>query len=175
MKVSRQILLALILITSSLSSALAAPPAKKSTAKAPAAKPAKAAASAPAAGGNSAVYNDYANQMRQKMANNWNYPNGTNHVTLVVEVAQDGSVSNLTLSSSPKNTEAEQKANDAFNSAQPLQPLPSGNGATITCVFDSKADQWDSKANISVKIDPAKSPAAAAPAGDSGKQEEEKK
>ncbi len=97
------------------------------------------------------------------MSTAWQFPSCNNQVTLTVEVASDGSVSNLSLSSSPKNTEAEQKANDAFNAAQPLAALPSGcAGATITCMFESKADQWDSHANISVKLDPKAVPAAPA-------------
>jgi hypothetical protein len=154
--------------------AFGAPPAKSTAAKAGAAKkaPARPSKASPAAAGHaaapgatSAVYNTYANQLRAKMATGWQFPSGDNHVTLTVEVGSDGSVSNLSLTSSPKNTEAEQKANDAFNSAQPLQALPSNcSGATITCLFDSKADQWDSHANISVKLDPKT--AAAPPAGE---------
>ena len=151
--------------------ALAAPPAK-SAAKRPAAKPAPARrAGGPAAvgggGASNASFNSYADQMRNKMGSKWDYPTGNNSVTLTVKVSQDGSVSDLSLSSSPKNTEAEQKANDAFNSAQPLQALPSGtSAAVITCIFNSQADQWNSKANISVKLDPQKS--AEAPASNPG-------
>lgn len=169
MKFSTHFSLALLIATTAGTAALAAPPAKKSTAKAAPAK--QHSKPAPAASqGSSAAFNNYANQIRGKMANSWTVPSGTNHVTLTIDVAQDGSVNNLTLSSSPKNTEAEQKANDAFNSAQPLQSLPSGvSAATITAVFNSKADQWEHSADISVKIDPK----SASTAGGEGEKKEE--
>ncbi len=166
MKVSGPAILALCLSIASMTAVTAAPPAKKEPSKPAAApkqtKPGQAAPS----GANSAELNNYANQIRQKMAGSWNYPPGNNKVTLKVEVATDGSVSNMNLDSNPKNSEAEQKANDAFNAAQPLPALPSGvSGARITCQFDSNADQWGGKANVAVKIDPLKS--AAAPSSDS--------
>lgn len=167
MKISKQLLLfASLLAALSTAYATAAPQAKKATgAHKPAASAGKAAPAQAASGGSSAAFNTYATQLRGKMGNNWQPPEGKHHVTLTIQVAQDGSVSNLTLASSPKSNEAEQKANDAFNSAQPLQALPSGcSGATISAVFDSQADQWDHKASISVKIDPAKS--APAESGD---------
>ena len=171
MKVA-SILTATLLVSILASASTMAAPAKPA-AKKPAVKP---AAKAPAGGGgSSAAFNSYADAMRNKMAGNWNYPSGHNAVTLTVQVSNDGSVSNMTLTSNPKNTEAEQKANDAFNSAQPLQPLPSGtSAATITCQFNSQADQWDSKANISVKIDPQKSAEPAAAAAGEEKKEENK-
>jgi TonB family protein len=172
-----------LLLASTVSQVNAQAPAK-SAAKKPAAKsPAKGPAHGPAKGGaqgaqagSSAALNGYANDLRQKMSKTWVYPQGTdkatakNHVTLKITVNQDGSVSNLNLESNPKNAEAEQKANDAFNSAQPLSALPSGvSEATITAVFDSEADQWDTKgASIAIKIDPSKSapPASEAPASE---------
>lgn len=149
------------LYANSASAAPAKPAAKKATPAAKSAAPKAGAGSA--AGAPSAALNSYADQMRNKMGGKWDYPSGNNSVTLVVKVSQDGSVSDLSLSSSPKNTEAEQKANDAFNSAQPLQPLPGGTAsAVITCKFDSQADQWNSKANIAVRIDPQKAAEPAA-------------
>lgn len=136
---------------------------------APAKAPSKAVpAKAPAAAANP-IFNNYVNALRSKIDKNWNPPQGTNHVVLSVQVANDGSVSNLNLSSSPKNGEAEQKASDAFNGAQPLTALPGGASASLTVTFDSTADQWDSKASVSVRMDPNKSAPAtqAAPAGDS--------
>lgn len=172
MKVSAKILLAFLAITFLASTSAMAAPTAKPAAKKAAAKPAPAK-SGGGGGGSNPAFNSYADQMRAKMANNWNYPSGNNSVTLTVKVGQDGSVSDLSLSSSPKNTEAEQKANDSFNSAQPLQPLPSGTtAAVITCQFNSEADQWNSKANISVRIDPQKTEA---PAGSEEKKDEEKK
>ncbi|MBX9689715.1 MAG: TonB C-terminal domain-containing protein [Candidatus Obscuribacterales bacterium] len=159
MKISQPLLTALLFTICTSSTAFSAPAQKKN---APLRKAAPAASKAPANAANNSAFNNYANQMRQKMANSWQYPEGNNHVTLTVQVAQDGSVADLTLTSTPKSSEAEQKANDAFNAAQPLQPLPSGTeAATITAIFDSQADQWNSKANVSVKLDPKKSSPAA--------------
>lgn len=162
MKVTAGFMLAFVACTTLASTSVSAAPAK------PAAKKAAPRAAAPKSGGggvSNAAYNSYADQMRTKMGSKWDYPSGNNSVTLTVHVDQSGGVSELNLNSSPKNTEAEQKANDAFNSAQPLQPLPAGlSAAVITCQFNSQADQWNSKANISVKIDPQKTaepPAAA--------------
>jgi TonB family protein len=177
-KVSTQLIIVLLL-ASTISGALAAPPAK-SPGKRPAqtAPARKAAPPAASSGASSAACNTYAGQLREKMAKSWNCPTGKNHVTLTIDVNQDGSVSNLTLASSPKNNEAEQKANDAFNSAQPLSALPSGiTQAKITAVLDSQADQWDTKANMSVKIDPVKtaasgSEAKSGDAPDAAKKEE---
>lgn len=126
-------------------------------------KPAAARPAASAQG--SPIYNNYVNQLRPKIDKNWNFPTGKNHVVLSVDVAQDGSVSNLVLTSTPKSGEAEQKASDAFNGAQPLPSLPSGSLAKLVVTFDSQADQWDSKSSISVRMDPVKgdSSSAAAP------------
>ena len=135
-----------------------AAPAKKAPAR-------PAAAAKQAAPLSSPVYNAYVNQLRPKIDKNWNFPTGNNHVTLSVQMAQDGSVSNLVLTSTPKNGEAEQKASDAFNAAQPFAPLPPGNGATVTVTFDSQSDQWDSKASVGVRMEPGKGTAAAASAG----------
>lgn len=150
----------------------AAPAKKAAPSKKPAAPAAKSAPSS--GGGSSAALNGYANQLRQKMGANWNYPNGHNNVTLTVKVNQDGSVSDLSLTSSPKSDEAEQKANDALNSAQPLPSLPSGvSGATITAVFDSHTDAngQDCKAGLSVKIDPVKGASPGPSEGDSSTTE----
>lgn len=116
------------------------------------AAPAKAAASSPG----SPIYNSYVNQLRPKIDKAWNFPTGKNHVVLSVDVAQDGSVSNLVLNSTPKSGEAEQKASDAFNAAQPLPSLPSSSTAKLEVTFDSQADQWDSKSSVAVKMDPVK-------------------
>ncbi|MBX9568736.1 MAG: TonB C-terminal domain-containing protein [Candidatus Obscuribacterales bacterium] len=126
------------------------------------AAPPKAATSAP---GNP-IYNNYVNQLRPKIDKNWNFPTGKNHVVLSVDVAPDGSVSNLVLTSNPKSGEAEQKASDAFNSAQPLPSLPSGSSAKLEVTFDSQADQWDSKSSIGVRMDPVKGSSSTAPPAD---------
>jgi len=162
-----------LLVSSSFVPTQAAPPtqnkaaaSKSSTAKKPAAAAHAGTAQGAKAGGSSSALNSYATQLRVKMAKTWVYPLGKNHVTLTIQVNQDGSVSNLTLDSTPKNPEAEQKANDAFNSAQPLATLPSGvTEGKVTAIFDSEADQWNTKgANLMVKVDPTKTSAP----GDAG-------
>lgn len=126
-------------------------------------KPAAARPAASAQG--NPIYDNYVNQLRPKIDKGWNFPTGKNHVVLSVDVAQDGSVTNLNLTSSPKSGEAEQKASDAFNAAQPLPSLPSGSLAKLVVTFDSQADQWDSKSSISVRMDPVKGgSSSAAPA-----------
>lgn len=145
------------------------------------AKTAGAAASSAPAGGSTAggapagaakqsgpnpALTTYVNQLRPKIDKNWNFPNGQNHVILSVDVAADGSVTNLVLTSTPKNSDAEQKASDAFNGAQPLPALPSGGGAKLVVTFDSQADQWNSKSNIQIKLDPVKAASSSAPAED---------
>lgn len=176
MKVSGPVMFALCLSIASITFAQAAPPAKKGNSKPAAAPRQNKPAQAAPGGANSAELNNYANKMREKMAGSWNYPPGNNKVTLKVEIAQDGSVSNLSLDSTPKNADAEQKANDAFNAAQPLPALPSGvSGATITCMFESNADQWGGKANVAVKIDPAKAAAPAASDSTGGTENKDEK
>lgn len=190
-KVSTQLVIVLLLASTPLTAGLTAPQTKspvKSTAGARKAAPAPSAgarrnqAGGPSASnsGSSAALNTYATQLREKMGSKWNYPTGKNHVTVTIQIAQDGSVINLSLASTPKNDEAEQKANDAFNSAQPLQALPAGiTEAKIVAVFDSQADQWDSKGFVSVKIDPVKTEKPASEAStttepSAGKTEEPK-
>ena len=181
MKVSGQLIIVLVAAASVFSAANAAPPSKvpsRGAGKAPAYKPGakKTSAAGAATPGASTAFNAYADKLRLKMVGSWVYPDGKNHVTLSIQVAQDGSVSDLTLASTPKNNEAEQKANDAFNSAQPLSSLPDGvSSATITAVFDSQADQWNSKANISVKVDPAKTAAPSSGSKDSNSADSPKK
>lgn len=172
-KVTAKFMLAFLACTTLASATAIAAPTAKPVAKKATSKAAPAKSGGGGGGGvSNAAYNSYADQMRTKMGSKWDYPSGNNSVTLTVHVDQSGGVSDLNLSSSPKNTEAEQKANDAFNSAQPLQALPAGLAAAIiTCQFNSQADQWNSKANISVKIDPQKSAEPPAAAGSS----EEKK
>jgi hypothetical protein len=83
-------------------------------------------------------------------------------------VSTDGSVSELSLASEPKSTEAEQAANDAFNQVQPLPALPSGaNGAKLTLKFDSQASQHATNSNLTTQLDPIVSKSPAASTGDS--------
>lgn len=101
------------------------------------------------------AYKSYVGNLQPKIGKAWNYPNGKNHVVLSVMIASDGSASELNLSSTPKNTEAEQAANDAFNQSQPLPALPSDSPpCRITITFDSSADpHGDAKANFYIKLD----------------------
>lgn len=164
MKVAALIPVATTLVLSCAAGCKAAPPVKKS---APGSKQAKSCSSTNC----SAALNSYADRVRSKIGKNWNFPSGNNNVSIKVDLAQDGSVSNLNFSSSPKNAEAEQKAAEAFNSAQPFEALPSGcPAATMTCIFDSRADQWNSKANVSIKLDPR---SASQDAGETKKPEAE--
>lgn len=125
------------------------------------AKPAaKKPSAAPPAGGNNnaainAAFNSYLNSLRAKLDKNWYVADGKNHVTLSADVAIDGTVTNLNITSSPSDTKAEQAASDAFNSSQPLQALPGGvQSIKLTLTFDSTADpHGDSSRQIGSKVD----------------------
>ncbi len=90
------------------------------------------------------------------MDNNWYLADGKNRVTLELRVAEDGGVTDLNVSSTPKNSEAEQAASDAFNKSQPLPALPSGSPPVkMTLVFSSTADpHGDNTRDITGRIDP---------------------
>lgn len=139
-----------------------AKPAAHSNAK-PAANARPAAVtpkSAPTNPALTAAYNSYINALKSKIEKTWNYPDGKNHVALSILVAQDGSVSDLKLSSTPNSPTAEQAANDAFNQAQPLPALPASSPpCRLTITFDSNADpHGDTKGHFFIKLDalPAK-------------------
>jgi TonB family protein len=103
-------------------------------------------------------YNSYLEQLRNKILQFWLLPDGNNHVIISVSLSQDGSVSDLSISSSPSNNLAEQAASDAFNQAQPFPALPSNSQAVrLSVTFDSKADpHGDSTSKLYAKIDPIK-------------------
>ena len=159
--------------------ATAKPPAKRPAAAhaAPASHAAApAAASTPAAkapsGQLNGAYTAYINRLRGKLDHNWYLPDGNNKVTLSVDLAPDGSVTNLNVSSAPSSTLAEQAANDAFNQSQPLEALPATSPAVkLTLTFTSTADpHGDNTRSISGQIE-STGPQAAAPVkkeGDSG-------
>jgi TonB family protein len=149
-------------------SAIAKPAAKPAPKRpAAAAKPAPAAANHAASDAAlTAGFNAYLNTLRGKLDKNWYVADGKNHVTLTADVAADGTVTNLSITSSPSDTKAEQAASDAFNASQPLASLPGGvQSVKLTLTFDSTADpHGDSSRNIGSKVDsivlPGSKPAA---------------
>jgi TonB family protein len=137
-------------------------PTAKAHAKPSTSRPAPAAA--PAKGGAlNAAYAAYINRLRGKLDSKWYLADGRNHVVIILNVDPNGSVTNLNITSSPTNTQAEQAANDAFNQSQPLEGLPGGSPAVkLAITFDSVADpHGDNSRQISAQIDPL-TPAAPA-------------
>lgn len=115
-----------------------------------------------ASGALNSAYNSYLNVLRQKVDNQWYLADGNNHVVISMTVGTDGSVTELDITSSPKNTQAEQAASDAFNHCQPLAVLPAGSNAVkMTLTFDSHADpHGDNDRHITGRIDAPGSSAA---------------
>jgi hypothetical protein len=132
-----------VFVVSSLSCAIAAPPAKR-----------------PPAVNLTGSYNAYLNKLRAKILSSWSPAEGKNKVILQAVVGNDGSVSDLTLKSTPPNPQAEESANAAFAQAQPLEPLPANSpNARITLTFDSFSDpHGDSSANLGTRMDPITPP-----------------
>jgi TonB C terminal len=137
-------------------------PATKATAHA------KAAPSANKGGQFSAAYTAYINNLRTKMESKWYLADGNNKVNLAVTVSNDGSVTDLELTSNPKNAQAEQAASDAFNQSQPLASLPSGSPPVkLVLVFDSHVDpHGDNNRNLTGTITPIATKAPATAGGD---------
>lgn len=112
-------------------------------------------------------YNAYVGRLQNKVLNKWNtlLADGKNNVTLAATVAVDGSVTNVTVRSTPSNPQAEQAALDAFNNSQPLEALPSGSQPVIiTFNFISTSDpHGDSNSSMSCRLAPVTAPSAAAP------------
>jgi hypothetical protein len=120
-----------------------------------------------------AAYNAYINTLRGRLANKWFLADGNNHVILAATIAADGSVTNLDLTSTPKNPAAEQAASDAFNGCQPLQALPGTCAARLTLTFDSTADpHGDSTSKLGGKIDPLPAASATGASPDTNKSKE---
>jgi hypothetical protein len=136
-------LLILVVSAGLIPAAVAAPPAKK-----------------PAPINLTAPYNAYLNRLRGKVLATWAPAEGKNHVILQAVIGTDGSVSDLTLKSTPANTAAEEAANAAFAQAQPLEALPSNSpDARLTLTFDSTSDpHGDSSANLGTRMDPITPP-----------------
>ena len=103
-----------------------------------------------------AAFNAYLNKVRSKVVNAWLMPDGKNHVVLTATIGSDGAVTEIAVSSTPSNPQAEQSSSDAFNQTQPLDPLPAGaESAKLSLTFDSTVDpHGDSNSNVSAKIDP---------------------
>ncbi len=134
-------------------------PADSAPAKKPQSQPAK-----PAAGPNySQAYGAYLNRLRTKINSSWNLPDGKNRVVISAVVQSDGTVSDVNISSTPKNAKAEEAANEAFTKSQPFEPLPTGTAPTakVTFTFDSTSTQHDSSSAINMRMDPIISQPAA--------------
>gem|GEM_PF-781253 len=99
---------------------------------------------------------EYSGRLWNRILNQWDYPNGNNHVTLMATLSGEGNVESVQLSSSPKSAEAEASAQSAFEKAKPLDALPKGMAsAKVTIVFNSKSDpHGDSSSGGSVRLDP---------------------
>lgn len=145
-------LAATALLMGSLVPGADAKPAARPAAKRPAARPASNASSNAAL---TAAFNNYLNRLRAKLDKNWYVADGKNHVTLTATMAADGSVTNVSLCSSPTDTKAEQAASDAFNQSQPLDPLPTNvQSLKLVLTFDSSADpHGDSSRSIGAKVE----------------------
>ena len=123
------------------------------------AKPRAAARPAPqgqAGGASRAAIEAYCGRVWSKVYGKWNLPDGDNHVTIVAQVSSDGSIGDISVTSSPKNGEAEAAAMTALDQSKPLDLLPTGMGAgKLTITFNSKADpHGDSSSGGSVRLDP---------------------
>jgi TonB family protein len=110
-------------------------------------------------------FSQYANMVYKKVYSVWDYAEGKNSVVLTVVVDQDGTLGDISTSSSPKNENAERAASAALTQAQPLGPLPTGSSpkAKLIMTFNSSSDQHNSNATLLVKMEPiegATAPAA---------------
>jgi TonB family protein len=145
------------------------PPAKPVSKAAVSPKAANTAGTKP--GPFSAAYTAYINRLRAKLENKWYLADGRNKVTLSVTVSNDGSVTDLELTSTPRNTQAEQAASDAFNQCQPLETLPAGSSPVkLALVFESFADpHGDNNRNLTGTVTPiATKPAVGTDSGNGG-------
>ncbi len=128
---------------------------KAAAKSAPGKGPVKAAR--PAQGGASqAAIGAYCGRVWAKVAGKWLVPDGNNHVVLTTELASDGSYGDISVTSSPKNQEAEAAAMTALDQSKPLDLLPTGMArGKMTITFDSKADpHGDCSSSGSVRLDP---------------------
>jgi hypothetical protein len=132
----------------------------------PIAKASRASSSAPAVNG-TAANTAYLSRLRGKLLNNWNVPNGKNRVILSTVLNADGSFGDISLSSTPKNADAEIAGSEAFAKSQPLEVLPKGGQAKLILTFESSADpHGDSNSNVYTQIVPVPAVKAATPAAE---------
>jgi hypothetical protein len=111
--------------------------------------------SAPAGKNNTAAYTAYLARLRGKLITHWDVPNGKNKVTLSTVVNADGSVGDVSLSSAPKNADAEIAGSEAFAKSQPLETVPGGGQVKLILTFESSADpHGDSNSNVYTQIVP---------------------
>ena len=110
------------------------------------------------------AYNAYLAELRSKVINSWNLPDGKNHVVVSVVVQPDGTVGEITFESTPKNETAEHAAHAAFVDAQPFKALPNNSPPMkLSFTFDSTADpHGDSTSSVSARLDPIKETATPA-------------
>ncbi len=107
----------------------------------------------------SAECNAYAGRLHSKIDSCWEYPEGSNFVTLTTLVNADGTTGDVRMSSNPSNTTAEQAANEAFVKSLPLEPLPkvAGNSASLIVEFRSTSNlHGDSDGTVSIRLTPGK-------------------
>lgn len=134
-----------------------AAPQKATSAKGAAAGKVPAKAARPVQGGASqAAIGAYCGRVWGKVASKWLVPDGNNHVVITTELASDGSYGDISVTSSPKNQEAEAAAMTALDQSKPLDLLPTGMArGKMTITFDSKADpHGDCSSGGSVRLDP---------------------
>lgn len=111
----------------------------------------------PAQGGASqAAIGSYCGKVWSKVSSKWLVPDGNNHVVITTELASDGSYGDISVTSSPKNQEAEAAAMTALEQSKPLDLLPTGMArGKMTITFNSKADpHGDCSSGGSVRLDP---------------------
>jgi hypothetical protein len=109
---------------------------------------------------NNAECNSYLARLRDKLDQYWDLPDGRNRVTITTTLGADGVANDIGVVSAPSNQEAEQRANEAFAKAQPMESLPASAGEKVklTIVFESFADpHGDTNRNISTQLDPVAS------------------
>ncbi len=118
----------------------------------------------------SAPYNAYTQKLQQGLYPKWDamLVTGKNHVVLEALVGQDGQVSEVTTTSSPSNSQAEEVAKSAFGQMQPLDPLPSGSPAARLIInFDSTYDpHGDANSTMGMKMVPVSAPVSKAQTND---------
>lgn len=120
---------------------------------------------------NTAAYTAYLARLRGKLLNYWDVPNGKNRVTLSTVVNADGSIGDVSLSSAPKNADAEIAGSEAFAKSQPLEAVPGGGQVKLVLTFESSADpHGDSNSNVYTQIVPIPVAKTSSSAGTTGSE-----